>query len=174
MPPINASEEIIEKKSGSPVATSCLIIAVAALLAAIILQLVEMGEYRKGDLVKNSANPGTAKANSDITAFTNKVQDILKKKAAGDGQEEGAGTEGDAQDGVKPGEPPADKAEAKDSPKGDGSKADGEPEEKAPVADPDAKSDAGSDASSAADPAEGKKADEPAPADGGGQEDANK
>ena len=42
----NKSEEIIERKEGSPLATSCLILAFVAILGAISLQVAEITEIR--------------------------------------------------------------------------------------------------------------------------------
>jgi hypothetical protein len=153
MPPTSATEEIIEKKSSSPVATSCLIIAMIAMLAAMAFQLIELGEYRKNPLPADIAK----KRSVDITNFQKSVNDILAKTAAG----------GDAAvDTDKPGDetPPAkaddadagkEKPDAKE-PKADEKKADeAKPgDEKADAAGEgaDAKPDAG-DASAAEPPA---------------------
>ena len=40
------NEEIIERKEGSPVATSCLVIATVAILGAIALQIAELKQIR--------------------------------------------------------------------------------------------------------------------------------
>ena len=40
------SEEIIERKEGSPVATSCLVIACVAILGAVSLQIAELTQVR--------------------------------------------------------------------------------------------------------------------------------
>lgn len=48
MPPTTGTnEEIIEKKDSSPAATSCVLVATIALLGAIVLQLMELGELKR-------------------------------------------------------------------------------------------------------------------------------
>ncbi|MCZ6795666.1 MAG: hypothetical protein O7J95_18835 [Planctomycetota bacterium] len=42
--PTGSNEEIIEKRDSSPVATSCLVIAVLALIGAVVFHLYEIGE----------------------------------------------------------------------------------------------------------------------------------
>lgn len=78
MPSTNAAEEIIEKKTSSPLATSCLILAVVALLGAIALQLAELGEYRKGAPVSGPL-PGAKQARDDSKSLGDRVDKILKE-----------------------------------------------------------------------------------------------
>ncbi len=96
MPPTNASEEIIEKKAGSPVATSCLIIAMIALLGAIVFQVMELAEYRRGVLAYDKdPDPAKKKADLDIKKFRADFTAIIEKKVAGEGIDAGGALDGD-------------------------------------------------------------------------------
>ena len=79
------NEEIIERKEGSPVATSCLVIATVAILGAIALQIAELKqirtEYHAGEKLANQVG----RVKGDIAAVETTVDDILKaSKPLGD------------------------------------------------------------------------------------------
>ena len=71
------NEEIIERKEGSPVATSCLVIATVAILGAIALQIAELKqirtEYHPGEKLANQV--GRVEGDKDTIETT--VKDIL-------------------------------------------------------------------------------------------------
>jgi uncharacterized protein YlxW (UPF0749 family) len=66
-----ADDSIIEKNSGSPMATSCLVIALLALVAAVFFQLVEIGELRGDD-----ARSAKEIVSREATSFNKKVKDL--------------------------------------------------------------------------------------------------
>ena len=70
------NEEIIERKEGSPIATSLLVIAAVALLGAITLQLMELAqtrvEYHPGEKLANQVQRTTKDANDIVT----RIKDI--------------------------------------------------------------------------------------------------
>ena len=79
------NEEIIERKEGSPIATSCLVIATVAILGAIALQIAELKqirtEYHAGEKLANQVK----RVKGDIAAVETTVDDILKaSKPLGD------------------------------------------------------------------------------------------
>ena len=92
----NSSEEIIEKKAGSPVASSCLVLACVALLGAIAFQVAEIAEYRTGrNAISTNPNrgPGAVRASSDIKTITNEVDDVLALAvSSGGGALDGGGS----------------------------------------------------------------------------------
>ena len=78
------SEEIIERKEGSPVATSCLVIACVAILGAVSLQIAELTQVRaKWSLEEKNLNRVTH-VQDDLDAITGKIQGILDKSKLGD------------------------------------------------------------------------------------------
>lgn len=114
MPPTNATEEIIEKKTGSPIATACLILAAVALLGSIALQITEIADYRKGNIGSDQKTPGATKAKKDTDAFRADVENILNRKAPG----------ADAAPTLDEGKTKPDEAKKADEPKeGDDAKA---------------------------------------------------
>jgi len=148
MPPTSAAEEIIEKKTGSPIATSCLILSVVAILGAIVLQLAELGEYRRGQL-DQGRTPGKALAKKDLDKLRSEVKAIVEKKAAGvdeaappdeeatppdeappkeetDGAKDEPADDAKAAPEEKPEEKPGEPAEPADEKPADGDAADGD------------------------------------------------
>ena len=80
------SEEIIERKEGSPVATSCLIIACVAILGAVSLQIAEITQVRaEWSLEEKNLNKDTH-VQDDLDAITGKIEGILDKSKVGDGE----------------------------------------------------------------------------------------
>jgi len=80
------SEEIIERKEGSPVATSCLIIACVAILGAVSLQIAEITQVRaEWSLEEKNLNRVTH-VQDDLEAITGKIDGILDKSKVGDGE----------------------------------------------------------------------------------------
>ena len=71
------NEEIIERKEGSPVATSCLIIACVAILGAISLQIAELTQVRASwDPQERVANQ-VLKVKADQERIIDGIQKIL-------------------------------------------------------------------------------------------------
>lgn len=106
MPPTHSTEEIIEKKASSPIATSCLVIAVVALIGGMIFQILEIGQYRRpGIETLNKPNPGVEKAKADIDALKRKVKAIVDQPV-GEPGEDGAAAPGDPE--PAPAEPTED------------------------------------------------------------------
>jgi hypothetical protein len=127
----NPAEEIIEKRDTSALAVTCLVIACAALLGAIVFQLMELGEYKRGGVNAKYAQhktPAQKKADDDIKAFKERVGELLSKTAEAAGAagatEEGAGaaTEGGATEDAEP-------ADARDADAGDAGEADADGKE---------------------------------------------
>jgi len=80
------SEEIIERKEGSPVATSCLIIACVAILGAVSLQIAEITQVRaEWSLEEKNLNRVTH-VQDDLETITGKIDGILDKSKLGDGE----------------------------------------------------------------------------------------
>ena len=80
------SEEIIERKEGSPVATSCLVIACVAILGAVSLQIAELTQVRaKWSLEEKNLNRVTH-VQDDLDTITGKIDGILLKSKVGDGE----------------------------------------------------------------------------------------
>jgi len=80
------SEEIIERKEGSPVATSCLIIACVAILGAISLQIAEITQVRAGwDLEEREAYK-VLHVDDDLGKITEQIKAIIKESELGDGE----------------------------------------------------------------------------------------
>src|SRR5688572_11815210 len=106
MPPTHTTEEIIEKKASSPIATSCLVIAVVALLGGMIFQILEIGQYRRpGIETLNRPNPGIEKAKADLEILKRKVKAIVDQPV-GEPGEAGATSPGDLE--PAPAEPTGD------------------------------------------------------------------
>ena len=83
------SEEIIERKEGSPVATSCLVIACVAILGAVSLQIAEITQVRaEWSLEEKNLNRVThvLDEGGDLDAITGKIDGILDKSKVGDGE----------------------------------------------------------------------------------------
>jgi hypothetical protein len=71
-------EEIIERRPSHPVSTACLILSAAAMLGAIVFQVIEIGEVRAGVSrpmlqKENPAKEFTKQQLTDFTAAANKV-----------------------------------------------------------------------------------------------------
>jgi hypothetical protein len=106
MPPTHSTEEIIEKKASSPIATSCLVIAAVALLGGMVFQILETGQYRRpGIETLNSPNPGVEKSKADLEIFRKKVKAIVDQPV-GEPGDAGAADPGDTE--PTPGEPTED------------------------------------------------------------------
>ena len=132
------SEEIIERKEGSPVATSCLIIACIAIIGAISLQIAELTEVRASWTLSERAANEVLHVKKDQEDIINGINDILdfkpltdekiqelkdksdesdkliedaKKEASG----EGSATAGDDADAKKPADDASTEAPEKDS-----------------------------------------------------------
>ncbi len=71
------NEEIIERKEGSPVATSCLVIAVVAIGGAIALQLTELAQIRAEYVGLEKTDNQVNRVKGDISAMKTTVSDIL-------------------------------------------------------------------------------------------------
>ncbi|HVR76608.1 MAG TPA: hypothetical protein VMT52_19925 [Planctomycetota bacterium] len=88
MPPTHPTEEIIEKKASSPIATSCLVIAVVALMGGMIFQLLEIGQYRRpGIETLNRPTPGVEKMKADIEVLKRKVKAIVDQPVGEPGED---------------------------------------------------------------------------------------
>ena len=102
-----ANDEIIEKRASSPVATSCLVVAAAALVGSIGIQLVEVRQLR--------ADGDIARTQSEISRLASAAQKVIDENTEGDdrrdfyqeahdavesGDEEGDGTEETADEEV--------------------------------------------------------------------------
>jgi ElaB/YqjD/DUF883 family membrane-anchored ribosome-binding protein len=71
------NEEIIERKEGSPVATSCLIIACVAIIGAITMQIAELTQVRASwDPQEREANQ-VLKVKADQERIIDGIQKIL-------------------------------------------------------------------------------------------------
>ena len=80
------SEEIIERKEGSPVATSCLVIACVAILGAISLQIAEITQVRADWSLEEKNLNRVLHVEDDLDAITSKIDGILEKSKVGDGE----------------------------------------------------------------------------------------
>ena len=84
------SEEIIEKKDSSPVATASLIVSCVALIGAVWFCVDEIMTYRQ-DLsarVEAADSPGTLTAKNDLRELRTRVSRILSDEAPGERDEE--------------------------------------------------------------------------------------
>lgn len=79
-------DEIIEKRASSPVATASLIISALALLGAIFLQLLEIGETRNGltRAQRSSNNPAERIYTADLRGFKERATGIIETNTQGD------------------------------------------------------------------------------------------
>ncbi len=150
------NEEIIERKDGSPVATSCLIIACVAIVGAISLQIAELTQVRASwsptertankvlhvkteqagiidgiqEILGNS-NPLTDEKLEELKSKSDesdKLIDDAKKEAGGEGSAETEDTTEAGDDAEAPAEPAPEESEAP---------AESEPEEKDSSSDDD-------------------------------------
>ena len=78
------SEEIIERKEGSPVATSCLVIACVAILGAISLQIAEITQVRADWSLEEKNLNRVLHVEDDLTAITERIDGIISE--VGDGE----------------------------------------------------------------------------------------
>ena len=85
-----SSEEIIEKKESTPVASASLILSFVAILAAIVFCLLEVTDYRNGlsAIAADSATPGMSTAKRDLDALRQRVNGILSNQALPEDDEE--------------------------------------------------------------------------------------
>ncbi len=80
------SEEIIERKEASPVATSCLVIACVAILGAVSLQIAELTQVRAEWSLEEKNLNRVLHVEDDLEAITSKIDGILEKSKVGDGE----------------------------------------------------------------------------------------
>ena len=80
------SEEIIERKEASPVATSCLVIACVAILGAVSLQIAELTQVRADWSLEEKNLNRVLHVEDDLEAITSKIDGILEKSKVGDGE----------------------------------------------------------------------------------------
>ena len=120
------NEEIIERKEGSPVATSCLVIATVAILGAIALQIAELKqirtEYHAGEKLANQVG----RVKGDTAAIETTVKDILNaslplgdetgKKRVEDATKRAAQIKEDAKAEANPNKDPGDEPEEEEAP----------------------------------------------------------
>ena len=120
------NEEIIERKEGSPVATSCLVIATVAILGAIALQIAELKqirtEYHAGEKLANQVG----RVKGDTAAIKTTVDDILKasgpltdekgKKRVDDATKRAAQIKEDAEVEADPNKDPGDEPKEEEAP----------------------------------------------------------
>tara|TARA_B100000809_G_scaffold263249_1_gene316040 strand:- start:1202 stop:1651 length:450 start_codon:yes stop_codon:yes gene_type:complete len=78
------SEEIIERKEGSPVASSCLVIACVAILGAISLQIAELTQVRAEWSLEEKNQNKVLHVADDLEALTDRIDGILEKSKLGD------------------------------------------------------------------------------------------
>ncbi len=93
------TEEIIEKKEASPLATASLIVSCVALLGAIAFCVAELVEYRAGLSPAQAAeqDPASAIVQRDLRAFKADVEQILSG-SPGAGLEDPAASDDDDDD----------------------------------------------------------------------------
>src|SRR5262245_9793019 len=108
MSPTASNEEIIEKKPSAPVATACLIISAVALIGAITLQLMELGEYRTG-IAASDKDPAATRVNAALKKLKDEVSTVLEK-TAGAGADAGAAAPETKAGGAEATEPAGDSA----------------------------------------------------------------
>ena len=84
-PDTGSTEDIIEKKASSPVATSCLVIACVGLLGAIFFQVWEIADYRSKITIPTVVQKGIGQdmARAAILRLEGRVREILDSSAAG-------------------------------------------------------------------------------------------
>ena len=81
-----SSEEIIEKKESTPVASASLVLSFVAILGAIVFCLLEITYYRT-DLTASAADssaPGMWTATRDLDSLKKRVNGILNNQLPGD------------------------------------------------------------------------------------------
>ena len=85
-----STEEIIEKKESTPVASASLILSFVAILAAIVFCLLEVTDYRTGLSARaaDSGTPGMTTAKRDLDALRQRVDRILNNQALAEDDEE--------------------------------------------------------------------------------------
>ena len=120
------NEEIIERKEGSPVATSCLIIATVAILGAIALQIAELAQIRTEYIPSEKLANEVGRAKGDENDIVTTVQDILAAsgpisddaslKRAKDAAERDGQIKEDAKAEASPNKDPGDEAEEEEAP----------------------------------------------------------
>ncbi|MEC7923264.1 MAG: hypothetical protein VX496_07705 [Planctomycetota bacterium] len=120
------NEEIIERKEGSPVATSCLIIATVAILGAIALQIAELAqirtEYHPGEKMANEVGRATGDERAivatvkDIIDSSKPISDDASLKRAKDAGERAGQIKEDAKAEASPNKDPGDEPEEEEAP----------------------------------------------------------
>ena len=120
------NEEIIERKEGSPVATSCLILATVAILGAISLQIAELAQIRAEYIPSEKLANEVGRAKGDESDIVTTVQDILTAsepigdaaslKRAGDATERDGQIKKDAEAEASPNKDPGDEPEEEEAP----------------------------------------------------------
>ena len=98
------SEEIIERKESSPVATSCLVIACVAILGAISLQIAELTQVRAEWSLDEKNQNRVLHVQDDLEEIEAKIDGILDKSKLSDTQK--------AKDAIKKGDDMVEKAKA--------------------------------------------------------------
>ena len=98
------SEEIIERKEASPVATSCLVIACVAILGAISLQIAELTQVRAEWSLDEKNQNRVLHVQDDLEEIEAKIDGILDKSKLSDTQK--------AKDAIKKGDDMVEKAKA--------------------------------------------------------------
>ena len=98
------SEEIIERKEASPVATSCLVIACVAILGAISLQIAELTQVRAEWSLEEKNLNRVLHVEDDQKAITDKIDGILDKSKLSDTEK--------AKEAIKEGDKKVEKAKA--------------------------------------------------------------
>ena len=73
----NTSEDIIEKRDSSPLATSCLVLATLAILGAITLQLLELRQVRAGMTQAEQNQHKVLTPASDLKKLERRVESII-------------------------------------------------------------------------------------------------
>ena len=98
------SEEIIERKEASPVATSCLVIACVAILGAISLQIAELTQVRAEWSLEEKNQNRVLHVQDDLEEIEGKIKGILDKSKLSAPQK--------AKDAIKKGDAQVETAEA--------------------------------------------------------------
>ena len=98
------SEEIIERKEASPVATSCLVIACVAILGAISLQIAELTQVRAEWSLEEKNQSRVLHVQDDLEEIEAKIDGILDKSKLSVTQK--------AKDAIKKGDEQVEKAKA--------------------------------------------------------------
>ena len=138
------NEEIIERKEGSPVATSCLIIACVAIVGAISLQIAELTQVRaswspteraanevlhvkkeQADIIEGineilgNSKPLTDEKIEELKSESDRSDKLIedaKKEASGEGSAGSEDTTGAGDDAEAPAEPDPEEAETPTEP----------------------------------------------------------